>query len=125
MAVAGGAVPHHKSTRDSVSKPIGGASVTDKAVLAMALHFARAGDEPAGVAAKLVITTGQEEGPAPLPRDRHASAARARRTDVQAAVAGELAWLRRALPKGSEHTLPSHRSRFADSTTRPARTLAR
>ena len=56
----------HESARAG-GKAIGGAAVTDDAMLAVALHLALAGAQPADIAARLVISTGKKKGQHPSP----------------------------------------------------------
>ena len=70
----------HESARTR-GKSIGGAVVTDDAMLGMALHLREQNLSLRDIAARLVITKGKKEGPAPLARDRSADAARTRRKD--------------------------------------------
>jgi DNA invertase Pin-like site-specific DNA recombinase len=68
----------HESARDR-GKAIGGAAVTDDAMLAVALHLRGQELSLRDIAARARHLHRQEEGPAPLPSDRHAHAPRPRR----------------------------------------------
>jgi len=65
----------HESAR-ARGKAIGGAAVTDEAMLAVALHLRGQELSLRDIAARLVIATGKKKGPAPIPGHRDAHAAR-------------------------------------------------
>ena len=75
----------HESARTR-GKSIGGAAVTDDAMLAVAAPPARPGDEPARHRRPPRHRHRKEERPAPLAGDRHADAPRARRKDRRGVV---------------------------------------
>ncbi len=68
----------HESAR-ARGKAIGGAAVTDDAMLAVALHLRGQELSLRDIAARLVIATGKKKGQHPSPATVHAHAARARR----------------------------------------------
>ncbi|WP_433136416.1 hypothetical protein ACQPZ8_29980 [Actinomadura nitritigenes] len=59
------ATPHR--TQSKANKTIGGATVTDDAMLSMALHLRDQQLRPRDVAARLVITKGKKKGQHPSP----------------------------------------------------------
>ncbi|MGI3226530.1 hypothetical protein ACRJ4B_24460 [Streptomyces sp. GTA36] len=75
--------------RGSVPKPIGGASVTNEAMLAMALHLRGQEMGPREIAAKLVITTGKKKGQHPSPATVMRMLREHDEQTVQATVAGD------------------------------------
>ena len=75
----------HESAR-ARGKAIGGAAVTDDAMLAVALHLRGQELSLRDIAARLVIATGKKKGQHPSPATVHAHAARARREGRAAAV---------------------------------------
>ena len=85
----------HESAR-ARGKAIGGAAVTDDAMLAVGAAPARPGAEPARHRRPPRHHHRQEERPAPLAGDRHAHAPRARRERPRPAVPATL-WLRWSL----------------------------
>ncbi len=66
----------HESAR-ARGKAIGGAAVTDEAMLAVALHLRGQEMSLRDIAARLVIATGKKKGQHPSPGDRDAHAPRA------------------------------------------------
>jgi DNA invertase Pin-like site-specific DNA recombinase len=66
----------HESAR-ARGKAIGGAAVTDDAMLAVALHLRSQELSLRDIAVRLVISTGKKERPAPVTGHRDAHAARA------------------------------------------------
>lgn len=73
----------HESARKR-GKTIGGANVTDDAMLAMALRLRTQQMSLRDIAARLVITKGAKKGQPPLASNRHAHAPRPRRADSSA-----------------------------------------